>query len=149
MAFPASGQLLADALRGARNLATRLKVASVDIRTRSAAGPINRQDVVIFMGALSDAISQWGAISALPGIGQYARDQLGNQSLDLAAEFSAMVGAAVALKDWIFANFPKDAGGAWLLESVDANGVRVPLTFTAASLAQFRTNCSAFEATIA
>lgn len=149
MSFPASTQLLAQALSSACQAAVNMKNNAVSIRTRSAAGNINRTDVTQFLSQLNVVISQWTAIQSLSGIGAYAQQQLGSPTLDAVAEFGGMVTQATALRDWIVANFPKDAvSGAWLLTSFDATGAQQVLQFTSAQLAAFRTQLAAFEATI-
>ena len=129
-------------------LASSIRAQSVAIRDASAAGPIARDQVLAYMVRLSSVIANWNAARSAPNIGPYAQNQLGNGTLDIDAEFTAMLNAATALRDWIFTNFPKDAGGAWLLYTYDSAGAQTSLTFTTAQLAQFRTNIDAFVATI-
>lgn len=101
------------------------------------------------MGQLNASITVLNDAAAIPGVEQYARDQFDNPSFDIAAEFTAMVNAITTLRDWIFANFPKDTGsGAWLAQSFNNAGVATELPFTTADLVDYRTNADAVIATI-
>lgn len=148
MAFPASTQLLSFVLENARTKANSVRQESILIRDRSAAGNVNRVDVVHYMGRLTNALAAWNAARSTPGIGPYAQEQLGSPTLDVDTEFGEMLSTATTLRDWIFANFPKDVSGAWLVHSYDASGVQSHLVFTTAQLAQFRTNVDALIARI-
>jgi hypothetical protein len=149
MSFPASTELLATALGDAASLANGLKSTAQSLIASSAVGPTQRVVYLRFMGALARAIARWQTIAAMPGIGAYAQAQFGSGSLDVAAEFSAMRNAAIALRDWISANFPKDAGsGAQIAQVWNPDGSVTNLTFTSAQLAQFRTEAASFVATI-
>jgi hypothetical protein len=149
MAWPASVTTIRSAFDNVNAAANRCKALVQTARNQSAAGPINRSNVVSIIKELDRAIGIWNAAVAIPGMSAYARDQFANQAIDVAAEFTAMTAAAATLRDWIFANFPKDAvSGAALLSSIDAAGNETPLTFTTAQLATFRTNADTFTATI-
>jgi len=85
----------------------------------------------------------------VPGLAEYAKTQYDDAALDIAAEYTAMRDAAIALRDWIHTNMPADAGsGAVLLESLNADGSLSPLTVSSAASAGFRTEADAFIATI-
>lgn len=154
MPFPASAPLLADELSKARNEGLRIRNLSIAVRAASLAPgtppvPISRFELVAYMAQLTRAIGIWNAARSTPNIAAYAQTQLGSPGLDVAAEFTSMLNTATALRDWIFANFPKDvASGAWLIYSYDSAGVQTSLTFSSAELAQFRTNVDALLATI-
>lgn len=148
MAFPASAPLLSDELAKAKNEALRIRNLSTAIKARSLAGDIARFELIAYMGQLNRAVTIWNAARSTPNIAAYAQTQLGNGSLDVAAEFTAMMNATTALRDWIFNNFPKDAGNAWLVYSYDSAGVQTSLVFTTAQLAPFRTNVDSLLATI-
>jgi hypothetical protein len=150
MAFPASQNTLAQALSLASTLGTKLKSQTQLLRAASAAGPTGRMAYITLQARLHEAITTWATLASTPGIGAYAQEQYGNGTLDIAAEFTAMRNAAITLRDWIGANFPKDAtSGAWLVHSYDTtSAVPTELTFTSAVTAQFRTNADAFTATV-
>jgi hypothetical protein len=98
---------------------------------------------------LSEAIVRWGELAIVPGLAAYAQAQYGNPSLDIAAEFTAMRNAAITLRDWIFNNFPRDAGtGAALVSTYAQDGTASELTFTSAQTAGFRTVADSFTNTV-
>ena len=149
MSYPASQLTLASALANANSAAAKAKSLATLYRNASAAGEVQRQAILDFMRVLFDVVAQWDAATALSGIGAYAQSQFGDPSLDVAAEFPTMRAAAIDLRDWIQASFPKDsASGAYLTRTYDANGTPVELTFTTAQLATFRAKCDALIATI-
>lgn len=149
MAFPASQQTLADALGTVNATANKIKSRALTLRNTSVNTNVARYELLDLQKALNDAVTTWNTAAAIPGLAAYAQAQFNNATLDVAAEFSGMVNAAISLRDWIFANFPKDAGsGAVLTRTVAANGTVTELVFTPAELAQFRTRVDTFAATI-
>jgi len=128
--------------------AVDLKSRVQTLRDRSASGPVNREDVVELMRTLASTLVGWAETKALAGIGPYAQDQLGDSSLDVGAEFTAMETEATSLRDWIFTNFPKDASGAWLVREYGSDGSITQLTFTSAQMGGFRTRADSLIATI-
>lgn len=149
MAYPVTTATLVDKFRKANLYATRLKQQVTGLRNASAAGDTVRRDYFLMLSQLREAITVWNATKAITGIGQYAKDQFSDQSLDIAAEFNAMVAAAGDLADWIFNNLPTDAGTGGAIERVVAsNGVETLLTFSTAQTASFRTEADTFTATI-
>lgn len=148
MAFPASQQTLAAGLAEASQIASGLKSGVQRLRDQSAVGATSRAAYLGLLAQLGNAVNRWVVIAAIPGMGAYAQSQYGNAALNIGAEFTAMRNAAVALQNWIFTNFPKDAGGAVLLTTVDVNGVQTSLEFTSQQVSGFRTQADAFVATI-
>ena len=139
MAFPASQFIPAEQLPLARIAANKLKARLQEINATSLAGPLPRHRLIALLGGLDRAISIFNTASATPGIAQYARDQFNDQSLDIVAEYAVLVTEVGALRDWVFSNFPKDAGsGAWLTASFPNTGVSVELNFTTGQLAGYR-----------
>ncbi len=149
MPYPASVVLLQDGLGNVNRQSIVLKSYLQQITNQSLAGPVSRDTMLTALSRISVALSAWNTAAGLTGIAAYAQAQLGGTSDDIPTEFGNMVSATTALQSWIVANFPKDvASGAWLLETSDATGARIPLTFTTSDLAQFRTNAAAVIATI-
>jgi hypothetical protein len=148
MPFPASQQTLKAGLDSAIATAASLQQFVSNARNASAAGNVGRFSILNLSRQLGDGVTSWNAIAALPGIVAYGQAQYGS-ALDIAGEFTAMVNAAAALRDWIIANFPKDVGsGAVLVYTVNASGQLTELQFTSAQLAPFRTQADTFLATI-
>lgn len=150
MAYPASTRTLQSVLDEINATALRVKANLQAVRTASAAGPIARQQILDVQRDLARALERLTTLSATPGLVAYAQAQFNSPTLDVATEFTAMLAAMTSLRDWTFANFPKDAGsGAWLVYTYDTSGLATPLTFTTAELAQWRTRVDAVVATIA
>jgi len=149
MAFPASQQTLDSGLAEASQIANNMKASVQRLRDQSAVGATSRSSYLSLLAQLGAAVNRWAAIAAISGMGAYAQNQYGSGTLNIGAEFTAMRNAAISLRDWIFTNFPKDAGsGAVLVTTVDTNGVQTALEFTSQQVSGFRTQADAFVATI-
>lgn len=154
MAWPASKTTVRGMFDGINRAASQTRAQVHDVRTRSALGPVNRKLLLDLQRSVDRFVDTLDAASALPQAERdalivFAQDQFNDAGLNVVAEFNAMRTAAIALRDWIYTNFPRDAGtGAVLVETVDANGDAVPLQFTSAQLAAFRTQADAFTSTI-
>jgi len=130
-------------------IALRDRVTTVRDASVSAATP--RVTVLGVQQSLGAAIGIWTAAAAVPGITQYARDQVDNQTYDVVAEINSVIAAATSFRDWINTNMVRNTASqtsAVLLQSADINGVTTQLTFTSLQLADFRTEATAFLATI-
>jgi len=141
-------QSLNDALWSTNRTALQVDRQIATLRNMAASGPVDRYRFIDAMKLLNNAISTWTAASNVTGIVQYAQDQLNDPTLDVAAEFTAMVSAAEDLQDWIFTAFPTGAGGAILSQSMNSSGVLTSLTFTQAQLTGFVTEADTLLATI-
>lgn len=149
MALPISQQTLEDAFNSANNLALAFKAEVSRLHDASLAGPTSRRDYVALLRKAAGCIAAWQAAAGLTGIVAYARDQYGNQTLDVVAEYTAMISAVTAIRDSVFSTFPTDAGtGAWLIEQYDQDGLPTSLTFTTAQLATFRTLAQGYLASV-
>lgn len=147
MAFPASSSTTFEALSQIKATAVRIRDQVTNLRNISAAGTASRPSFVNLQKQLNRAIVLWDLYSSTPGLSQYAKDQHGDQVLDIVAEYTAMRAAAVSLRDWIFNNMPK-TGSSPLLYNLNADGTLTELTFTSSQTAAFRTECDALIATI-
>lgn len=149
MSWPASQATVAEKFQQVNSQARSIRRQVRSLRTLTANGSVARSNFVNLLNRLDDAIVVWSEAATVSGLATYARDQFADPSIDVVAEFQAMVQAAQDLKTWIINAFPKDAGsGAWLLETVDASGERIDLLFTTQQTASFRTQADAFLATI-
>ena len=79
------------------------------------------------------------ALSTTPGLEAYARAQVNDPALDLAADFSTMIANINAVRDWIVSNVPKDASNYLLIQTIAATGARVDREFNGVSLGGLRT----------
>lgn len=148
MPFPAQ-QSPAEAFLEAQRIARQVRAQTAELTSVSAAGDVERDRLIGHMRNLTVAIARWNSLASVPGIVQYAKDQADDQLLDVAGEFTAMVGAATALRDNIFSTFPVAGSGAWEVVSYNNAGEETELTFTTAQLAGYRALCDALVATIA
>jgi len=147
MAWPTQDQTLNDAYFSTNRTALQVDRQITSLRNLAASGDVERYRFIDAMRLLANSITTWTDASNVPGIGQYIQDQLSDPTLDVPAEFSAMVGAAEDLRDWIFAAFPT-SGGAILNQAMDEDGKLTPLMFTQAQLTGFITEADALLATI-
>lgn len=150
MTFPASTITTSEAWDSIRKQAVRLKAYVQNMRDKTATGDVERQRFIDLQRFLDSSVDTWDSLTATPGLQAYVRDQVDNQTLDVAAEYLAMRTAAIALRDWIFAAIPTDAGsGAALLFIVDSEGNQQDIMVTTAQSATFRTEADTLLATIA
>jgi hypothetical protein len=151
MAFPSSSGSKADDLAnawgGVRSNAAHIKVYSQDLRSASAAGPIQAATIVLYADQLASAKAAFDRYTAVPGLAAYAREQVNDPALDIVAEYQTMAAQLVAVRDWIIANFPKDASGYLLYHQFDAAGKIVQRTLSSAQTAGLRTQLDALIAT--
>ncbi len=149
MAFPAGTITTEDAWKEFRALATRLRRMALKLRIQSAAGETGRTSYINLQKALHAALGRWTfLIAAVPALEAYARDQINNPTLDLAAEYVLMRDATTSLRDWIFANMPRAPSDEVLTHKVGIDGRPIEQTFTVAQTAAFRVEVDAFVLTI-
>lgn len=143
MAFPSSNgsvqvslaEAWADARAAAANVKSRAQQASV----ASAAGTLTGDAAVSLSTFLADSKVQLQRDAGVSGIGAYAQSQIGDPTLNVATEFNGLLTALDAVVSWIIANFPKDASGRLLHQTLTAAGRPVSAPFTAAQTAGLRT----------
>ena len=134
MAFKATTLIPAQAFEQIRSQALSLKSYLTTARA-SMAAPISSALIALeVIERLGQVIASMNALATTPGLAVYARDQVNDQSYDVAVEFDAMRVAMVAAKDNLAASFPKDASGFLLYQTLNANGTRATRTFTSAQM---------------
>lgn len=137
------------AYENAMSTASALKSHITFVSDQSLLGPTPRLTILGVQQQLGSAIGIWTASAGAPGITQYAKDQLDDETYEIVTELNTVIAAATVLRDWINTNFPRNGGSnAVLLQTADVNGVTTNLTFSTAQLAGFRTEAAAFLATI-
>ena len=149
MAFPSGKNKLTlqKAFDLSRSWSRTVKQTAIDMRAKSLLGTLTRKEVMEYPTTLADAIDDWNAARILPGIGQYARDQIDDQTINLGVDFNAMVTTAGGVRDWVVSNFPNS--GIYLLErSFDANGRTVLGTLSSGATAGLRTQLDLLIAAI-
>ena len=152
MAFPAyngTKQHLDEVLARVRSLAHTIKTSSQQLRDASAAGSIIARRIVNHCDSLAQINDQLNTLKAVPGIGDYAKEQFNDANIDIAAEFTAMQNALASTVSWIATNMPKETvTNRWLSVEELVDGKRVDRTLTTAQTAGLRTQLDALIATI-
>lgn len=149
MAFPGSRITLRKALEGAQQASVNLQRYATNVKNDMAAGNISGNQLSDnLLQNFKSAIELWETAAALPGMGQYAKDQLDMPGLDVGPEFTTMLNAAKAVRDWIVVNFPKDASGKMSYRTLNADGSMSVDAFTPAQTAGLRTELDNFIATV-
>jgi hypothetical protein len=150
MAFPSStGTLasLAEAWTQARQIAAGIKDTATSLRTGSAAGPVGSSQILRMAVYLQEQRIRLLAIRNMPGIGQYVKDQMNNQAMDIATDFNTMITAMDDVINWIVNNFPQ-SGGFLAAQTIAANGSIVDRQFSTAQTAGIRPPLDALMASI-
>jgi hypothetical protein len=145
MAFPSSTGTVQDSLAQAwataRNTASSIKGRAQALSTQAAAGSIGSSAILDFATYLADAKIALTKAAQTGGIAAYAQAQINDPNIDIAAEFTAMMGAIDTTTAWVVDNFPKDGSGFLLARSFQAGstGRTVDRQFTPAQTATLRT----------
>lgn len=152
MAFPSDIGTKQDDLtrawRSARSWAGGVKQRAQTLSDQSAAGIATSSQILEFATFLAEAKVQLTIARNVPGIGAYAKSQVDDPALDIAAEFTAMVTALDNTTAWVVANFPKDGNGWLLAQTMLTTGRTTDRVFSAAGTATLRTVLDALIATI-
>ena len=144
MAFPAK---LNTAYGRFTNLAVRMADAAAQASATMAAGSIPASVALGVLDQLRAIRTEMTTLAATPGIAAHAQRQSG-ATVDIAAEYAAMVAAIDAAIAWITTNFPQDGDGYLLLEQFEASGARTERTFTPAQTAALRALLDTLAATV-
>lgn len=148
MAFPSSSiGDLTTAWAIIRSTAGNIKRQSQTLHDASAAGEIDASYVTGLSIALADAVDKFQQYASTPGLPAYAQQQTGS-SVDIVAEWQALLTEINATKAWIAANFPKDGNGYLLYHSFNAAGRVVVRQLTPAQTAGLRTQLASLIARI-
>lgn len=129
--------------------ASRTKRKAQSLRTAT----LSPCTAALILGTVRDIIAARDAMQAIastPGLEAYGREQIGNPVLNLAAEYTAMIAAINAVRDWVFANIPKEAGTGYLLiETINTELTTTDREFSSVSLGGLRTVLDTLIAAIA
>lgn len=147
MALNLNTLLLADAFN---NIFSKLRI--VKNQTQATVARIDAgataDEVINIMRGLQTSYDIINTAKTTPGLAQYAKDQLGDAALDIAAEVNATLAAMASAVTWITNNFPKDANG-YILKDKILNGALDVRAFTPAQMAGLKTQLNAILATFA
>lgn len=127
---------------------SRVKLNASSVRAESVAGPVSSTRILGLYAALRTDHAEITALSQTPGLAAYVQQQKNDPALDVVAEFQTMLNTLTNVTNWIAANFPKDANGFLLAQTLGADRP-VDRMFTTADLAAFRAQLDAMIATIA
>ena len=116
--------------------------------TQLAAANVESSAVLGIYMRLRAYQQRFSAAAQVEGLAAYAQAAKGNDTLDIAAEFVAMLAAIDAAADWIGAALPKDASGYLLVQTLGENGP-IDRQFTPAQTAGLRTALQGIVDTIA
>lgn len=147
MAFPASRGALSDVLEKACRAALDIRSRADEARARMAQGDVTASQILDLYQRLRVQRNVLNDASSKSGIGAYAQDQLGDEALDVAAEFSGMISEIDATLQWIEDNFPTDADGHLLARKWGAAGP-IDRAFTPAQTSGLRARLDALAATV-
>lgn len=139
---------LAAELQAARDAATKARRGWAFRRPLITTQSQSAAVIFTLLDDLRAQIQTWERVAAVPGMGDFAQAALVESERDIVADFTAMVTAALAARDWIVAAFPKDGDGYLLRETFDASGARVERQFTPQQLGGLVTVMDALAATI-
>lgn len=118
--------------------AKSLKTQCVDFNAASLAGPVSASAVEGLFTDMGEFRAYAASVVATPGLAAYVKAQYDNQGLDIAAEYTAMLGTIDAALNWIVTNMPK-SGVYVLLDQWAADGSISRRTFSTAALVNLRT----------
>lgn len=151
MAFPSSSgttqQSLSEAWSRARNTAATVKAQSQALHAKSSVS-LSSTDILSYSATMASAKDILQSAAATEGIAAYAQEQIDDVTIDIVAEFTAMMAQITATIDWVVANFPKDGSGFLLAKTLMSNGRTQDRQFNPAQTATLRTALDALIATI-
>lgn len=136
MAFRASNIVPVNGYTKAKTLAWNVRGMVSAFQSRISGG-VNSDDLFTVADRLDRVWNELNDIRTTPGIGPYAQSQENDGAYDVAAEFTAFMGAIAAARDEIISAFPTQGG--YLLSHSYSGTTRVPRQFTAVQLAGLST----------
>lgn len=149
MTFPASTISLEQALDRARKEALRAKSWAERTAAQLRLEDSSAERFLSVLDTLKFFIKVWEDNAAVSGIGVYAQEQLGDETLDIATEFMTMVNIARTARDFVLNNYPTDAQGRLLDRSfVGDDVVYVVLPRTAQAVQDLAAQLEALAASI-
>lgn len=139
---------LAKAYQRGQNEAIRIKGFATQASVALAVAPNSANAIIQVMTMAKSSIEVFDDVATTPGLAQYARDQEDDPAYDVVAEFVAMRGAAIAVRDWVITNFPTSAGGFIEKDTLTADGSITVRQFTPAQTAGLQAALDALVAAI-
>lgn len=149
MAFPASSLALSSAYGSIKSKALSIKTQATSLRDASAEGPISADRIIRFATDMDRVRNELAIAAATPGLAAHAQAQEGNPTLDIVAEYNAMIAQLNATTAWISNNLPKDANGYNLVLQIGTSGALLWRTFDSTATAGLRSALDQLIASIA
>ena len=147
MAFRATNILPETGYDQAKKVATQVKRFSQNRSSDLVAGGDSDQilgtadTMLIFKGQLT-------ALTTIPGIGDYAKEQENDPTYDVAAEFTAMLALIDDVIATVTSGFPVDGSDFLLAYTFNPDGSQAPRSFTAPATVTIRAALDALDAGI-
>lgn len=113
MGFPSTEVLPLTPAEGfprARAAAGRLKTRCIQAKAKLDVGTTSVDEVIRIHDDMVSAKAEFDRVSSIPGIVEFARDQVGDSERDIAGEFVTMTAAVVDGISTIEAGFPSQNG---------------------------------------
>jgi hypothetical protein len=140
---------LAYALNTVQNYAGQAKDRATSAIAAMAAASVDTTFVFSLLDQLSGLIANLNAVKNTVGLNSYATTNVPGYAGTMTTDITTTVTAAQDCIAWVVANFPKDNTAVWLLGfQLNADGTRVPRSFSPAQTAGFRTALQNLLATI-
>jgi hypothetical protein len=127
--------------------AASLKAHCLEFNTASLAGPVSASAIEGIFTRLGEFRAYASSVAAKPGLAAYVQAQYNDAQLDIAAEYTAMLGQIDSALAWMVANVPA-SGGYVLLDQWATNGTISRRAFSTASLAGLRATLASVASTI-
>lgn len=114
-----------------------------------AAGSVSSGRILDVYSRLVQMRAELVTAAAKPGLSAYAQSQKNDGTLDVVAEFNALITKVDTCTQWISDNFPKDLVGGYLLAQTLGPQGPVDRAFTSAQTDGLRTQLATVIAAIA
>lgn len=141
MAFIASQVALQRGFEALQSVAMQQKTY-LGIWNTKLNGNITALEGLEIVASINQATTLMDQYAALPGMAAYAQTQFGSPGYDVAAEYTAMRAALIAVRNWLTSNIPSNA-------ITITNGAQVGAVYTPAQTAGLKPLVTAAAATIA
>lgn len=140
---------LAYALNVVQNYAAQAKDRATSANAVMAAGPVDTIFIFSLLDQLNGLIANLNVVKNTVGLNSYATTNVPGYAGTMTTDITSTVNAAQACIDWVVSNFPKDTTAVWLLGfQLNADGTRLPRSFTSAQTTGFRNALQSLLATI-
>lgn len=145
MAYPT--QTLDRVVEDIDRLAANIKQYAIRRNADMVAGNVGSTTIFDVAINIRSARNELSAMAAVVGIAARAATLKGLTQAEVQTSFNAMLSAMGAIVAWVAANFPKDANGFLLSQTLGADGP-IDRQFTPTQTATFRTQLDALIAAI-